>query len=228
MAQSNKHLPKMISNFNEFEGEIIKYSDYVGETLDASLNQLNEVPQKTWTVEDSQQLSSQLVGVKHPWTRDQYEKFAHPDVKKDINYEAYIAMWNTHAPEDQRVILEKSPARGFNVDRRPKNETQKPTPKQKREAGKTNPYGSYPVSYGTGGYGTSGGSGVIDDFEKKYPAPASYPYTYEKSNKEPQRVKDSSETSTWSKIKIETRIMIVTMIIGVILSFITVLILMLK
>jgi len=215
----------MINKFEEFEGEIIKYSDYVGETLDESLNQLNtEVPQKTWTVDDSQKLSEQLVGTRHPWTRDQYEKFAHPDVKKDINYEAYIAMWNTHAPDDQKVILEKSPARGFNVDRRPIKETQKPTPKQKREAGKTTPYNNYPA----GGYGTSGSAGVIDDFEKKYPAPASYPYTYEKSNKEIQKVKDSSETSTWSKIKIETRIMIITMIIGVILSFITVLILMLK
>ena len=113
---------KSFKNFEEFEGEVIKYSDYISDKVDPddltdSLNNIpvENTPNNSWSVEDSQQLSAQMTGIRHPWSRDQYNKFTHPDVKKDISYEEYINMWNMKAPDDQKVIFEEALRIGINA-----------------------------------------------------------------------------------------------------------------
>ena len=209
----------MISNFQEFEGEVIKYSDYVSDSLkpgsiyDLSLSSntgdtYKDQPdwqpggsQNAWTPDDSQKLSEQMYGVKHPWTRKQYEKLADPEVKRDVSYDAYLNMWDS----ESRRLLPQLP--------------KKPTTfieKSKAKLAKSKPQNIYDTAQ-------PNTARLINKNDIKYKEPVDYARPIIINNHT-----HDDDKKGWSSIRIETRIMLVTMIIGVILSFMTVLILILK
>jgi hypothetical protein len=237
-----KHLKEYMSsmkNFEEFEGEIIRYSDYfadpdnidyskyISEKLNKELNTdgyhfddepssgNTTSPKNAWTVDDSQMLSEQMVGVRHPWSRRDYEKFTHPDVKKTVSYDDYISMWNM----------------------RNENNPYRYTDQVKHNWGKM-------------GLGTSGNPGystcrpiavcsmvpVINDYDESEIEKAKRRVGLTNDNRynrltpsrNVKKVEDTPSSSWWSGINMGTRVMIILMIIGVFFSFITMVVLMLK
>ena len=155
------------------------------------------MPQNAWTPEDSQKLSEQMYGVKHPWTREQYEKLADPEVKRDVSYDAYLNMWDS----ESRKLL-------------PQPEKPKVKIKPKKTYSQGTGIISDPNQFNT--------ARLIDEKDVKYKEPVDYARPIIINNH------THEEATGWKSIRIETRIMLVTMIIGVILSFMTVLILILK
>ncbi len=200
-----------INNFNEFEGEIIKYSDYISEKAEFKLEDLNNIPvENSWTTDDSQKLSYQMVGVKHPWTREQYEKFTHPVVKKDIDYDTYVRMWNTRVPEEYKVksVSENWGKLGHSAC---STVMYSPATCSVRMYPNTGVTSSYPWN--------------TDYKNQQTKQPSTW--THDPVAKKPI-VKVVKKNSAWSSMSMENRIMISFMAIASVISFMTMLILMLK
>jgi len=213
----------MINKFKSFHEYLeetnennIDYADYISSRVEPSVSNRSYAgivapkPKQTWSMEN-----------KHPWTREQYEKLAHPDVKKDISYDTYLNMWNV----DVNQVIKQ------------------PTPKRKAIRNRSS-YGTGGVAYGTSGaMGTSGrlggGAGGAGGDVESYPGEAReklqelvgqlHRKPVARAQAKPT-VKTEEEIyynkSVWSRLKLDTKIMIIIMIVGIILSFITVLLLM--
>ena len=220
-----------ITNFEDFtEKNIVKYSDYDVSNLSMSEMDSSVLKpiKKIWAAEE-----------KHPWTKEQYEKLTHPDVKREISYEEYMRMWNERIKDEYR--LDNLPPEITLVPPTPKV---RPDNAQSRSTAKaklvkpTNPYmlnecGGAAYSNICGGicYGPSGTSGAPGSFvyndEPKKPLKTivkSAPYL----SSDPSVPSDSDTRSSWSKLRPEQRISIIIGIVGLVLSFLTLLSLILK